>query len=65
MTSSAIPVNFDIDISGVRVVRIWYPATAGNNKIAALYDGMFLPKTDEAEENDTTDTVEDNSKSSE
>ena len=59
MTSSAIPVNFDVDISDVRVVRIWYPARAGENKIAALYDAMFLPKTDEAEENDTTETVED------
>ncbi len=65
MTSSAIPVNFDVDISDVRVVRIWYPATRGYTKIAALYDAMFLPKTDEAEENNTTETVEDNSKSSE
>lgn len=49
MTSSSIPVNFNIDISGVRVVRIWYPATSGNNKIAAIFDGMFLPRTGEPE----------------
>lgn len=58
MTSSSIPVSFDIDIGNVRVVKIWYPATAGNNKIAALYDGMFLPKTGEIEVNDTSNSNE-------
>ena len=65
MTSSAIPVNFDIDISGVRVVRIWYPATEGNNKIAALYDGMFLPKSGDTETNAATEAVENTSNSEE
>ena len=44
MTSSAVPENFEINISGIKVIKIWYPATDGKNSIATIYDGLLSPK---------------------
>ena len=35
------PEAFAIDVTGVRVLRIQYPATKGPNEIATIFDGIF------------------------
>lgn len=42
MTGNASPVPFSIDISGVKVLRIQYPATDGLNKVATIFDGKLI-----------------------
>jgi len=49
VTSGTIPFEFDIDISGVKILRIWYPPTSGRPSIAAIYDGMLIPVTENNE----------------
>lgn len=35
------PQHFSIDITGVTILKIVYPATSGPNEIATIYDGML------------------------
>ena len=35
------PQHFSIDITGVTILKIVYPATVGPNEIATIYDGML------------------------
>lgn len=41
MSAQSIPQSFTVDISGITILRICYPATEGNNKIASIYDGLL------------------------
>lgn len=48
MTPGSLPVEFNIDISNVRVLKIWYPRTESgegwDNAISVIYDGLLTPK---------------------
>lgn len=44
MISSSLPVDFSIDVTGVKVLKISYPPLsehAGGNHLAVIYDGVF------------------------
>lgn len=41
MTSSSLPVDFSIDVTDVKVLKILYPNTSGYSSIATLYDGLL------------------------
>ena len=46
VTNTFIPEKFKIDISGVKVLRIYYPDVGGVNSIATIYDGVLQPVTE-------------------
>ena len=56
MKNDSFPEAFDIDISGVKVLKIYYPDSNGNAKLATIYDGKLNPK----EADKSSDSSEDN-----
>lgn len=57
MKNDSFPEAFNIDISGVKVLKIYYPDSNGNAKLATIYDGKLNPKaedksSDSSEENE-------------
>ena len=41
MNKDSDPVEFKLNVTGVKKLRIVYPATPGNNSVATIYDGLF------------------------
>ena len=41
MRSTQDPQYFEFDVTGVQVLKILYPETAGPNEIATIYDGLL------------------------
>lgn len=60
MTASTLPESFDIDISGVTVLKIrWTSSDEYSNKdIATIYDGMFIHKDENVEKPTSENTEE-------
>lgn len=56
MKNDSFPETFDIDISGVKVLKIYYPDSNGNAELATIYDGKLNPK----EADKSSDSSEDN-----
>lgn len=42
MTKGALPAEFTVDITGVKVLKIFYPASDGNNAVASIFDGTVV-----------------------
>ena len=46
VTNTFVPEQFSIDVSGIKVLRIYYTDAGGNNRIATIYDGLLQPVTE-------------------
>ncbi len=48
MTKNSVPENFEVNISGVKVLKIWYPnlgpGWTARYAVATIYDGLLSPK---------------------
>lgn len=47
MGKSSFPENFEIDVTGVQVLRLSYPAPNYRGYMATIYDGLLTPVTEE------------------
>lgn len=45
MTKGVLPEEFSVDVTGVKVLKILYPGSAGNNSIAAIFNGAFVKES--------------------
>lgn len=43
-TGSSMPKDFDINITGVKILKIYYPKSNGDNSIASIFDGKLYNK---------------------
>lgn len=41
MSSGSMPEEFSIDVTGVKVLKIWYPPSDGTNAMAVIYEGLL------------------------
>lgn len=63
MTQSSMPVEFSIDVTGVTVLKVLYPATDGVNSIATIYDGLLSTEEAVVEEEPEEEPSDDESTS--
>lgn len=42
VTQGSMPQNFSVDVTGIRILTIYYPKTSGPSRIATIYDGRLI-----------------------
>ncbi len=54
--ASVMPVSFNINVTGVKILKIYYPKMDGQNGIASIFDGKLYNSNYINAANDTTET---------
>ena len=55
--ASAMPASFNINVTGVKILKIYYPKMDGDNQIASIFDGKLYNSNYINNTNNTTETT--------